>query len=176
VFKAVKLKKSSSIRAVGHFETDGTEQGFDALQRPRHRVQAAARFSASGQRDVKRLLGQARIQRGLADRFATLVERIFNRRLGHIDRRACGFLLFRRQLAQAFEKFGDLPALAEETGLHLLQRIGVGNGSERRAGFTNDLIEIVHKIPPKNATNKTHVSVKAHVGVADVKPQSGGRN
>jgi hypothetical protein len=27
-----------------------------------------------------------------------------------------------------------------------------------------------------DSTNKTHVSVKAHVGVADVKPQSGGRN
>ena len=98
-------------------------------------MQATARFGATGQRDIQRLFGQARFQRRLADRFATRVERSFNSRLGDVDRRTGGFLLFRRQLAQALEKFGNLPALAEETGFHLFQRIRVGNGSERRLGL-----------------------------------------
>ncbi len=136
------------LGTVGHFETDGTEQRLDAFQRTRHRMQTTARFSATGQRDIQCLFGQARFQRGLADGFTALIERCFNGRLGDVDRGTGRFLLFRRQLAQALEKFGDLPALAEETGFYLFQRIGVRNGSESRLGFANDLIEIVHRRPP----------------------------
>jgi hypothetical protein len=48
------------LGAVGDFEADRTEQRFDALQRPRDRMQAATRFAATGQRDIERLFGQAR--------------------------------------------------------------------------------------------------------------------
>ncbi len=118
------------FRAVGDFEADRGKQRFDALQRPRHRMQAAARLATAGQRDVQRLFGQARFQRRLADRFAALVERSFDGALGDVDRRAGGFSLLGRQLAQALQEFGDLAALAEEAGLDLFQRIGVGNGGE----------------------------------------------
>ena len=113
---------------------------------------AAARFGTAGQRNVQCLFGQTRFQRGLADRFAALVEGGFDGVLGNVDRRAGGFFLLGRQLAQALQELGDLATLAEETGFHLFQRIGVGNGGERRAGFANDLIEIVHRLPPTKRT------------------------
>ena len=142
------------LGAIGHFETDGAEQRLDAFQRARYRVQTTARFGATGQRDIQRLFGQARFERCLANGFTALVKRGFNGRFGDVDRGTGSFLLFRRQLAQALEKFGDLPTFAEETGFYLFQRIGVRNGSESRPGFTNDLIEIVHKHPPTKPPTK----------------------
>jgi hypothetical protein len=107
-------------------------------------MQAPARFSATGQRDIQRFFGQARVERRLADHLAALVERGLDGRLGDVDRRTGCLLLLGRQLAEAFQQFGNLTALAKETGLHLLQCIGVGNGGEGRLRFANDLIEIVH--------------------------------
>ncbi len=140
--------------AVGHFEADRAEQRLDALQRPRHRMQAAAYLGTAGQRDIQRLFRQACDQRRLADRFAPLVQCSFDSHLGHVDRGAGRLFLFRRQLAQPLEQFGDLPALAEETGFHLFQRIRVGNGSESHPGFANDLIEIFHGRPPTKPPTK----------------------
>jgi hypothetical protein len=48
------------LGAVGDFEADRAEQALDALERARHRMQATARFAATGQRDIQRLGGQLR--------------------------------------------------------------------------------------------------------------------
>ena len=101
--------------------------------------------AAAGQGDIERLGGQTAL------RAAAL--RIASRRalsadstafLGDVDRRAGGLALLGRQLAQALEQLGERAALAEVARLGLFQRIGVGSGGERRAGFANELIEIVH--------------------------------
>jgi hypothetical protein len=101
-------------------------------------MQTTARFSASGQRDIQRLFRQARFKRCFTDGLTTFIQCIFNGCLGDVNCRTSGFFLFRRQFAQAFEKFSNLTALAEETGFNLLQCIRVRNGSERRLGFAND--------------------------------------
>jgi hypothetical protein len=142
------------LRSVGDFEADGGKQGFDALQRTCHRMQATARFGATGQRDIQRLFSQAGAQRSLADRLTALIKSIFNSCFGNVDCRT-GRLLLWRQLAQALEKFGNLAALAEETGLGLFQRVRVGNGSERGLRFANDLIEIVHGLHYLQNCDKT---------------------
>ena len=107
------------FRAIGDFETDRGEQGFDALQRARHRVQATTGFGTTRQRNVQCLFSQARLQCSLADIFATLVECILNGGLGDVDRSTGGFLLLGRQLAQALQEFGNLAALAKVACLRL---------------------------------------------------------
>ncbi len=90
----------------------------------------------------------------LRNRFATLVERGLDGALGDVDRSTGSFLLLGRQLAQALQEFGNLAALAEKTGFDLFQRVRVGNGSESRLGFANDLIEIVHGLRTNKTTDK----------------------
>ena len=132
------------LGTVGHFEADRAEQAFDALERARHRVQAATGFAAAGQRDVERLFGEAGFQRCELDRVAARVERGFDRFLGAVDGGAGGLLLFGRQLAEALQEFGDLARLAEVAGLDLLQRVGVVRCGKGAAGFIYDCVEIMH--------------------------------
>ena len=72
-------------------------------------------YLACGQTDMRKSIN------GLA----AVVEGSFDGFFGAIDRGACGFTFFWRQLGHAFEQFGNLAALAKESSLDLLECVGV---------------------------------------------------
>ena len=70
------------LRAVGDVEAHRAEDGLDALDGARHRVQAAAAALAAGQRHVERLGLQLALEFGVGQRLAARGERRLDALLG----------------------------------------------------------------------------------------------
>src|SRR5581483_5894893 len=133
------------LRAVGDLEADRAEQPLHALERARRRVQSAATEAASGQRHVERLLGEARIELRARDRLAPLGERPLYPVFGGVDARPGLAARLRLELAEALQRLGEDPALAEVARLDALELGGVGRGTELRDRFGNDWVEVGHR-------------------------------
>lgn len=113
------------LGAVGDIETDRTEERFDALDRARHRMQAARRQAPARQRDVERLRLELRLQRGMTKRLAPRIERRLDPLLGAVYGGTRRLACLRIELAQPLQQLGNRAALAEKARLGLLQRRGV---------------------------------------------------
>src|SRR5690606_17571472 len=98
--------------AVGHIEADGTEDFLHAYPSTHDRMDAAASAPAPGQRDIERFFGQTRIKRGLRDGLPTRGQRGLDTGFGVVDAGARSLALLGRQLAEAFELFGERAGLA----------------------------------------------------------------
>ena len=101
--------------------------------------------AAAGQRDVNGFFRQLRFQHALGDALALLMQRLLQRLLGDVDKRACRRFFSRRQTAQALEQIGQRTALAEIARLRLLERISVIDAGEQCGCFGYELVEILHR-------------------------------
>jgi hypothetical protein len=81
------LEVGFDLGAVGDFETDRTEQAFDALERARHRMQTAARPDRDQAASHRAPLRPAWLPAASLNRLATRVECGLYGILGAIDRR-----------------------------------------------------------------------------------------
>ena len=81
-------------------EAGGTEDRLDTAHGPGDRVHACRRLAASRQRDIHRLIGDPRFQRGALQRTASRLDRRLKFGLRQIDRLARRRALIRRQRAQ----------------------------------------------------------------------------
>ena len=70
LLSAVKLNQSFSISGPSAVEADRAPDLLDALPGADHRMDAAAAAAAAGQRDVERLLGEARGELRVGERRA----------------------------------------------------------------------------------------------------------
>ena len=84
-------------------------------------MQAPIRQPASRQAHVQGFSRQLAIQFSLLQRVALRFQGGLNRLLGFIDARTGRFALVGRHRTQAFQQLGQLTALAQIHGLHLLQ-------------------------------------------------------
>ncbi len=131
------------LRAVGDREADRAEDLLDAAPGAADRVQAAAAAAAARQRDVERLLGQARLELRVRQGAAALLERGFDAVLGGVDRLASGLALLGREPAERLQQPGEFARLAEEARLGVLERRGVARGGELGAGARDDFVGII---------------------------------
>ena len=99
------------LRPVRDVEPDRAEDRLDALPGAHDRMDAAEAAVAPWQRDVERLLRQARIQLRLGQSFAPRDERIFDALFGLIDAAAGDAALLGRQLPQPLERSVSAPDL-----------------------------------------------------------------
>ena len=132
------------LGAARHFKAHGTEDGLDALQRERDRMQTASTARAAGQGHVQRLGLQLRLQLGLGQGIAARRQRGLDRLLGQVDGGAAGFLFFDRQLGHALHQLGDLAGLAQETRLGVFQIIRGGGFGETLLRAGNNGVQVVH--------------------------------
>ncbi len=123
------------LGAVGDFETDRTEQLFDAIQADDHRMQTAPRHAAPRQRDIERFGGQLGFEPGVFQRIAPCRQRRLYAFLGDVDCRAGRLALFGRQFSQALEQRGERTILAEIARLGVFQPGRLGGGGE--VGFAD---------------------------------------
>ena len=77
--------KKVSCRAVGHGETDGMENGVDALEHPRHRMQPGDVTAAARKRHIERLRLELRRESRLGEGVAARLQGGFDARLGVVD-------------------------------------------------------------------------------------------
>jgi len=125
------------FRTVGDVEADGAENLLDALPGAADRVQAAAAAAAAGQRDIQRLLGEARFQLRQRELPAALFQRRFQALLGRVDVLAEGPAFLGRQGTQRLQQRRQFSRLAEKLRLGVLERRRVSGGGELREGATN---------------------------------------
>ena len=116
----------------------------DALQSAGDWMQTAALATATGQGHVEGFGSQLRLQGDLLQRLAPGVQRRLDAVLGSVDRCALAAALFRRQLAQAFQQFGQAARLAEKARLGLLELRRIGYAGELSRSFGDQLLDILH--------------------------------
>jgi hypothetical protein len=142
------------LRAIGDVEAHRPEDRLDALDRARHRMQTALAAAPAGQRDVERLRMQLRIELGLRERQAALLQRGLDALLHAVDRRAARFLLVDRERAERLEQLGDTPGLAEEARFRVLQFGRSRRSRELLLRALHQLVQVVHSIRSHNAKRK----------------------
>src|SRR5574340_767862 len=133
------------LRAGRDGKTQRMEQLLDALQRARHRMQAARAQAAPGQGHIQRFRRQLLLQLVLLQRIAALLQGGFDALLDLVDARACGRTFFRRQLAQAFEQGREAALLAQVFCLDLLQFCLIADDGELLQGLVEYLLEFLHR-------------------------------
>ncbi len=129
------------LGAVGHVETDRTEDLLDALPGADHRVDAARAASPAGQGDVDGLGRQALVQHGLGQFGPPRVQQRLDLLLGLVDLRAARALFLALQGCEALEQRSQRPLLAQEGGFFVFQRGGIPGLGEAFTGLGNQFVE-----------------------------------
>ncbi len=132
------------FRSVGDGETERAKQRLAAFERARQRMQAANAAAATGQRYVERFGRELRGELRIRERGAARSECILERRLGHVDARAGGGALRRRELAEPLQLLGERTGLAEIFRLRVLERGRIGARPEFGQCLVNDPAQVVH--------------------------------
>ena len=130
------------LGAIGHIETNRTEDLGDALPGVHHRVQAAFGHVAAGQRHVDCFGGQAGVHERIGQRLAAGVQRLFNAALGLVDARALRLARLRIELTEALEQVSQHAGLTEKACLLVFQRGVVLHRGKRVLGIDDDLVQI----------------------------------
>ena len=162
--------------AVGHVETDGAENLFDALPSAHHGVQAAVADTASGQRDVDRFCCQPLIHQRVGQRLTTRGERFFNLLLDDVDTRAFCLARFRVEFAQTFEQLGQFAGFAKETRLLVFERRSVRGGGECSPCIRDNLFQIHEalRVSVYPCAAEAVAPTKTGLGKSPVSPHSQG--
>ena len=132
------------LGTVGDVETDRAEYGFDAVLGARERMQASAARAAPGQRDIERLLRQARIELQPRQCVAPRGERGFDALLRRVDAAARLAPLLGGQLAQPLEQIGERAGLAQKARLRLLQLRRIVDAAELLQCVADYFFQIIH--------------------------------
>jgi hypothetical protein len=128
--------------AVGHVETDRTEDLFDAFPRAHHRMQAASAKTAARQRDIDRFRCQPLIQQHIRQRLTARIQCCFHLLLDRVDACAFGLAGFRVEFAQAFQQFREHPGLTEKAGLFVFERGRISGVFEGVSRVGDNLVQI----------------------------------
>jgi hypothetical protein len=117
---------------------------LNAIEADGHRMQAAARQAASGQRHIQRLRRKLDFELGILQRIAPCRQRRLYALLGDVDGGTGALALFRRQFAQTLEQRGQRTLLAEVARLGVLQLGGLGGSGKIGRRGSYELIQVIH--------------------------------
>ena len=133
------------LRTVGDLEADRAPDLLDALPGADHRMDAAAAAAAAGQRDVERLLGEARGELGVRQLAAPRLERRLDLLLGGVELlrpRPCAAP--REPTSASTASAVSSPRLAEVARLRVLERRGIARRAEVGERPRDDAVEVLH--------------------------------
>ena len=102
-----------NFRASRHGKAELTEETFNAIDGTGNRMQPPVFDTATRQRNVDRLCGQARIQHRAFQLGFACVQRLLYLLFGFVNHRTCCRALFWRQFAQGCHLKGQVPFLAQ---------------------------------------------------------------
>ena len=134
--------------AVGHIETDGTEDLLDAFDDQRDRMQPAPAGAAPRQRNIQTLAGQTGFQPLLADGLGALGQQRLDALLDLVERLAPFGLFGPHQLAQLPEQRGQRAGLAQKGGLGIGQGCFVPDRREAAARLFDQRVQIMLHVFP----------------------------
>jgi hypothetical protein len=120
------------------------EQGLDAFDGARHRVQSALPSCPTRQADVERFGFKLCRQFGFGELLTALIQRRLDGLLGLIDLGTPCLLLLDGEGRQALHQLRHAPTLADETRLGVLQVGGRGGLRERAASLVNQFKQTRH--------------------------------
>ena len=130
---------------MGDFKTHGAENGLDALECQRYRVQAALPALTAGQRYIECFSCQLSLQLRIGQRLSACIQGRFDRLLGQVDGGALTFLLLNGKACHALHQFRDAPRFAKKQGFRVFQvRRGQGLTESGLCAF-NNRVQLVHK-------------------------------
>ena len=118
------------LRAVGNGEAYRAEDLLDALPRANDRVDAAAPASAPWKGDIERLLGEALGEPCIGKLAAARLEGLLDALLGRVVSGPRGLSLLDGKRRKRFLKCKQVPVLAEEPRLRVLEGRGIAGRAE----------------------------------------------
>jgi len=130
------------LRTVRHLEADRRKQRLDPGHCAGDRMQAGDGITASRQGHVQRLRRQLPVQFGGLNGIAARAQEGFDLILGLIDAGTSGLALLGGQRAQALHLLSDDAALAQVTGLDLVENGQAAGGGELLFGILENFVEI----------------------------------
>ena len=133
-----------NLWAIRHIKANRLEDLLDTAPGSNHGVQATHEGAATGQRDIDGLLGQPRMELGLAELISARLQRGFDLSLDLIERGTRSLSGLWIHLAKLLELFGEKARLAKETRLGILERRRIGSSLEGALRLRDELIEIRH--------------------------------